>query len=145
MTGQEKPQKEVAGNTPSAHIGRSLPVLGGTVDEVSRRDFLKLAGFAISGAAFAGCQRAPVQYAVPFLAAPDELIAGKTYDCWSRTGMDGQSSSKETRLILFRAAVCVRWARRPCSVFTTNNDSSIPCTTVGRPNGQKWTQPFGHS
>jgi molybdopterin-containing oxidoreductase family iron-sulfur binding subunit len=44
----------------------------------SRRDFLKLAGFALAGASVAGCQRAPVRYAVPFLVQPEETVAGKS-------------------------------------------------------------------
>ena len=43
---------------PESADGRSAP---------SRRDFLKLAGFAVAGAALAGCERAPVQHAVPYL------------------------------------------------------------------------------
>jgi molybdopterin-containing oxidoreductase family iron-sulfur binding subunit len=43
-----------------------------------RRDFVRLAGFAIAGAAVAGCQRAQVQYAVPLLGQPEELIPGRS-------------------------------------------------------------------
>jgi molybdopterin-containing oxidoreductase family iron-sulfur binding subunit len=46
----------------------------------SRRDFLKLAGFAFAGTALAGCQRAPVQYAVPYLISPEGIIPGRSYD-----------------------------------------------------------------
>ena len=52
----------------------------------SRRDFLKLAGFAFAGTALAGCQRAPVQYAVPYLVAPEEITPGRSYDYASTCG-----------------------------------------------------------
>ncbi|MEE8585463.1 MAG: molybdopterin dinucleotide binding domain-containing protein, partial [Acidobacteriota bacterium] len=46
-------------------------------DDVSRRGFLKLAGFGIGGAALAGCQQAPVEHAIPYLMQPEELIPGR--------------------------------------------------------------------
>jgi Fe-S-cluster-containing dehydrogenase component len=46
---------------------------------LSRRAFLKLAGFAFGTAAVAGCQRAPVQQAVPYLAPPEDIVPGRTY------------------------------------------------------------------
>ena len=57
-----------------------------SVSTPSRRDFLKLAGFAFAGAALAGCQRAPVQYAVPYLNPPDELLPGRSYAYASTCG-----------------------------------------------------------
>ncbi len=44
-----------------------------------RRDFLRLAGFALAGAAVAGCQRAPVRHALPYLTAPENGVPGKSY------------------------------------------------------------------
>jgi molybdopterin-containing oxidoreductase family iron-sulfur binding subunit len=52
----------------------------------SRREFLKLAGFAFAGTALAGCQRAPVQYAVPYLVAPEEITPGRSYNYASTCG-----------------------------------------------------------
>jgi anaerobic selenocysteine-containing dehydrogenase len=46
-------------------------------EEFNRRTFLKLAGFAFTGAVAAGCQRAPVQNAVPPLALPESMIPGR--------------------------------------------------------------------
>jgi molybdopterin-containing oxidoreductase family iron-sulfur binding subunit len=46
----------------------------------SRRDFLRAAGFAVAGATLAGCQRAPVQYAVAPLQASPGFLAGRSYD-----------------------------------------------------------------
>jgi molybdopterin-containing oxidoreductase family iron-sulfur binding subunit len=63
----------------------SLPMLGDAAagespqSVLSRRTFLKLAGFAFGGAAVAGCQRAPVQQAVSYLTPPDGLVPGQTY------------------------------------------------------------------
>jgi molybdopterin-containing oxidoreductase family iron-sulfur binding subunit len=45
----------------------------------SRRAFLKLAGFVFGSAAVAGCQRAPVQQAIPYLTPPDDIVPGRTY------------------------------------------------------------------
>ncbi len=52
----------------------------------SRRDFLKLAGFAFAGTALAGCERAPVQHAVPYLIAPEGIIPGRSYNYASTCG-----------------------------------------------------------
>jgi molybdopterin-containing oxidoreductase family iron-sulfur binding subunit len=46
--------------------------------ELSRRTFLKLAGFAFTGAVVGGCQRLPVQHAVPPLAAPEGTVPGRS-------------------------------------------------------------------
>jgi molybdopterin-containing oxidoreductase family iron-sulfur binding subunit len=46
---------------------------------LSRRAFLRLAGFALAGGAAAGCQRAPVQHALPFLVQPEDAIPGRLY------------------------------------------------------------------
>jgi molybdopterin-containing oxidoreductase family iron-sulfur binding subunit len=46
--------------------------------ELNRRTFLKLAGFALSGAVAGGCRRAPVQNAVPFLVQSPEVIPGRS-------------------------------------------------------------------
>ncbi len=66
---------------------RALPVLTGA-DQApfSRRDFLMLAGFAVAGAAAAGCQRAPVRYAETYIDPPPGLIPGRSYDYASTCG-----------------------------------------------------------
>ncbi len=43
----------------------------------ARRDFLKAAGFSVALATFAGCSRAPVQKAIPFLIEPEEMVPGR--------------------------------------------------------------------
>jgi molybdopterin-containing oxidoreductase family iron-sulfur binding subunit len=43
----------------------------------TRRGFLKAAGFAFTGAALAGCSRAPVEKAMPYLSQPEGLVAGR--------------------------------------------------------------------
>jgi molybdopterin-containing oxidoreductase family iron-sulfur binding subunit len=45
--------------------------------ELSRRTFLRLAGFAFAGAV-AGCQRAPVEYAIPPLSLSEGSIPGRS-------------------------------------------------------------------
>jgi molybdopterin-containing oxidoreductase family iron-sulfur binding subunit len=52
----------------------------------SRRDLLRLAGFAFASAAFAGCQRPAARHAVTYVTAPDELIPGRSYDYASICG-----------------------------------------------------------
>jgi molybdopterin-containing oxidoreductase family iron-sulfur binding subunit len=44
---------------------------------VSRRGFLRAAGFTFAGAVLTGCQRAPVQKAIPFLVQPEEITPGR--------------------------------------------------------------------
>jgi molybdopterin-containing oxidoreductase family iron-sulfur binding subunit len=71
-------------HTPSQHekLFREGGEFGPMPEEVAlglhRRDFLRLAGFAIAGAAATGCQRAPVQYARPLLGQPEELVPGRS-------------------------------------------------------------------
>ncbi|MBI3664409.1 MAG: TAT-variant-translocated molybdopterin oxidoreductase [Acidobacteria bacterium] len=48
-------------------------------DGFGRRDFLKAAGFTLATAAMAGCGRAPVQKAIPFLVQPEEITPGVAY------------------------------------------------------------------
>lgn len=52
----------------------------------SRREFLRLTGFAVAGTALGGCQRAEEQYAVPALIQTDELVSGRSYDYASTCG-----------------------------------------------------------
>jgi molybdopterin-containing oxidoreductase family iron-sulfur binding subunit len=78
-------------NDASTDRGRfieSLPMVppSGGPSAPTRRDFLKLAGFALGGANLAGCQRAPVRYAVPYLTPPAGLIPGRSYDYASTCG-----------------------------------------------------------
>ena len=53
--------------------------------ELSRRTFLKLAGFAFAGAV-AGCQRAPVQNAVAPLVQSEEVVPGRSLNYASTCG-----------------------------------------------------------
>src|SRR5262249_55395288 len=43
----------------------------------SRRGFLKAAGFAFASAVLTSCSRAPVEKAMPYLAQPEGLVAGR--------------------------------------------------------------------
>jgi molybdopterin-containing oxidoreductase family iron-sulfur binding subunit len=67
------------------HERHGLPLVEGSTsseepeDILSRRTFLKLAGFAFGGMAVAGCQRAPVQKAIPYMAPPEGIVPGRTY------------------------------------------------------------------
>lgn len=47
--------------------------------QIARREFLKAAGFTFLGAALTGCQRAPVEKAIPYLVKPEEIIPGRAY------------------------------------------------------------------
>jgi len=69
------------------HSRGELPVVSdGNGSAFSRRDFLKLAGFAVAGATVVGCQRAPVRHTMPQLTSPDEFVAGLSYDYSSTCG-----------------------------------------------------------
>lgn len=52
---------------------------------LERREFLIAAGFTF-GAALAGCSRAPVENAIPFLVKPEEITPGKAYHYASTCG-----------------------------------------------------------
>jgi molybdopterin-containing oxidoreductase family iron-sulfur binding subunit len=46
---------------------------------VDRRNFLKVAGFTLGVGALAGCQRAPLEKAIPYLSATEEITPGRAY------------------------------------------------------------------
>ena len=46
--------------------------------QVSRRAFLKVAGFAFAGAAVGGCQRAPIQHAVVPVVQSQDVVPGRS-------------------------------------------------------------------
>jgi molybdopterin-containing oxidoreductase family iron-sulfur binding subunit len=49
-------------------------------EQFSRRSFLKAAGFTAAVAAVgAGCARAPVEKAIPYLIQPEEIVPGVSY------------------------------------------------------------------
>src|SRR5271166_548953 len=79
MTLPEMPQAH--GLNARGTRGASLPLV--VADDgpggFSRREFLKIAGFAFAATAGAGCQRAPVQYAVPRLSPVEEIVPGRSY------------------------------------------------------------------
>jgi molybdopterin-containing oxidoreductase family iron-sulfur binding subunit len=52
----------------------------------SRRDFLRIAGFAALGASLAGCQRAPVQHALSYVNQPGDFVPGRSYSYASTCG-----------------------------------------------------------
>src|SRR3989304_3893886 len=47
--------------------------------QIARREFLKASGFTFLGAVLTGCQRAPVEKAIPYLVKPEEIIPGSAY------------------------------------------------------------------
>ncbi len=47
--------------------------------QLSRRSFLKAAGFTAAVAVGAGCSRAPVEKAIPYLVQPEEITPGVSY------------------------------------------------------------------
>jgi len=53
---------------------------------LDRRGFLRAAGFAFAGAASAGCGRAPVEKAIPYLVKPEEITPGRAYHYASTCG-----------------------------------------------------------
>src|SRR6516164_9147800 len=71
---------------PEHASGNDVHEHGDAESSFSRREFLRLAGFAFAGTALAGCQRAPVQYAIPYLAPPEEIVPGRSYHYASACG-----------------------------------------------------------
>lgn len=61
-------------------------VLEGTTSLPSRRDFLKMAGFAFAGTALSGCERPPVEHALAPVLQPEGIIPGRVYDYASTCG-----------------------------------------------------------
>lgn len=61
------------GEERTSELHESLPT------RFARRDFLKAAGFTFLGAMMAGCQRTPVEKAIPYLVKPEEIIPGRAY------------------------------------------------------------------
>ncbi len=55
--------------------------------EVSRRSFLKAAGFSLAGTMFASCVRAPIEKSIPVLVKPEEITPGRAY--WYATTCAG--------------------------------------------------------
>ncbi len=53
---------------------------------VSRREFLAAAGFTLAGAVVAGCARAPVEKAIPYLVQPEHIVPGRAYHYASTCG-----------------------------------------------------------
>ncbi|HSP13581.1 MAG TPA: 4Fe-4S dicluster domain-containing protein [Thermoanaerobaculia bacterium] len=49
------------------------------LDDVDRRDFLKLAGFSLAAVTVTACQRPIVEKAIPYLTAPEEIVPGRSY------------------------------------------------------------------
>ncbi len=54
---------------------------------VSRRSFLRAAGFSIAGTMFASCVRAPIEKSIPILIKPEEITPGRAY--WYATACAG--------------------------------------------------------
>ena len=73
---------------PTAKRSAARPDDGAGTREPSgleRRDFLIAAGFTF-GAAMTGCSRAPVENAIPYSVAPDEITPGRAYHYTSTCG-----------------------------------------------------------
>ncbi len=66
-------------------IGEILQATPGS--EVSRRSFLKAAGFTMAGTMFASCARGPVEKSIPVLVQPEEVTPGRAY--WYATTCAG--------------------------------------------------------
>jgi molybdopterin-containing oxidoreductase family iron-sulfur binding subunit len=71
--------QEKEGGGPPPEEGEFGPAPEGGRAGPSRRDFLRLAGFAVAGTALAGCGRAPVRHAVPYLVEPEGAVPGRSY------------------------------------------------------------------
>lgn len=71
----------------SPNLPEPVPETVQWLDAVDRRSFLRAAGFALSGALATGCQRSPVEKAIPFLVQPEEVVPGRSL--WYATTCGG--------------------------------------------------------
>ncbi len=69
-------ERTSAATTEAGHDEFPEP-LGGIVGELSRRSFLKAAGFT-AAAALTSCTRTPVEKAIPYLLPPEEVVPGRS-------------------------------------------------------------------
>jgi molybdopterin-containing oxidoreductase family iron-sulfur binding subunit len=60
-----------------SNLGEFLPGQSEWRDELSRRDFLRLAGASIALASFSACTKQPIEKIVPYVKQPEEVIPGK--------------------------------------------------------------------
>jgi molybdopterin-containing oxidoreductase family iron-sulfur binding subunit len=67
------------GGEPLVEEGEFGPMPSGGRAGLHRRDFLRLAGFALAGTALAGCQRVAERHALPFLVQPEGNVPGRSY------------------------------------------------------------------
>jgi Fe-S-cluster-containing dehydrogenase component len=72
------PAEEQQRGRPFDEEGEFGPLPDGGPTGPNRRDFLRLAGFGLAGTAFAGCQRAPVHHALPYLVQPEDVVPGRS-------------------------------------------------------------------
>jgi molybdopterin-containing oxidoreductase family iron-sulfur binding subunit len=70
--------------------GEPWPGEGIPEASVSRRSFLKAAGFSLAGGTLASCSRAPVEKAIPLLNRPEQMIPGRAY--WYASTCQGCSA-----------------------------------------------------
>ena len=66
--------------TGRASVAEEFPVMPVAGEEdLGRRDFLKLTGFAVGGIALTGCVRGKERGVVPYLTAAEEVVPGRAY------------------------------------------------------------------
>ncbi|MCC7418461.1 MAG: Fe-S cluster-containing hydrogenase [Acidobacteria bacterium] len=65
-------QRDLAGSSG----GAQPEFLEAAAGDPSRRDFLKLVGFSVAGAAAASCSPAPVRQEIPYVAQPEGIVPG---------------------------------------------------------------------
>ncbi|MCG8603650.1 TAT-variant-translocated molybdopterin oxidoreductase, partial [bacterium] len=93
---------------PPAEIGKLLAVSN---SGLSRRSFLKAAGFSIAGSMLASCTRSPIEKSIPVLIKPEEITPGRSY--WYATTCAGCHAG--------------------CGILTKNRDGR-PIKIEGNPN-----------
>ena len=77
MTGHPRDMhRETGKETAPAGQKPLIPLPSDLYNDVSRRSFLRLAGFTFFGAMTAGCSRVPEEAAIPLPDQPQGMIAG---------------------------------------------------------------------
>src|SRR5436309_1288873 len=60
-------------------------------DDISRREFLRLAGASLALAGFGACTKQPIEEIVPYVKQPEEIVPGKSLRFASATSFNGYS------------------------------------------------------
>ena len=101
--------------------GEFLPGSSEWPDDLSRRDFLRLAGASIALAGFSACTKQPIEKIVPYIKQPEEVIPGKPLRFATSTNLGGFG----------QGLVVTSYEGRPTKIEgNPNHPASLGATTI---------------